>query len=101
VDDTERHIVPIELKAVPVSPNNIYQISRYIDWVEQYYIPNRPSCIRPVLICPKTSSKLTSEVVRSFEEFNARLAGRCLPLEYIEFDVNDNKLSFEKIKYLK
>lgn len=101
VDDTERHIVPIELKAVPVSSNNTYQISRYVDWIEQYYVPNRPSTIRPVLICPKTGYELTEEIIRSFEEFNDKLTGRCLPLEYIEFEVKEDKLSFENIKYIK
>ena len=38
---TQRIIMPIELKAVNASPNNVRQIERYIDWIEQYYIPNR------------------------------------------------------------
>lgn len=37
----DRVVMPIELKAVPADESNITQISRYVDWVEQYYVPNR------------------------------------------------------------
>ena len=47
--ETRRVVMPIELKAVPASADNIRQIRRYIDWIEQYYIPNRTSVIQPVL----------------------------------------------------
>jgi len=88
LNDIEREIVPLELKAVPASADNIRQISRYIDWIEQYYVPNRPSTIRPILICPE--SNITSATKQSFRQFNAQYNGRCLPLEYIEFKNNDN-----------
>lgn len=97
IDDTEREIVPIELKAVPASLDNVRQISRYIEWIEQYYVPNRPSAIRPLLICP--ASNISNDIKQSFRQFNAKYDGRCLPLEYIEFTDNGSDLIFTNTPY--
>ncbi len=97
IDDIDREIVPIELKAVPASAGNIRQISRYIDWIEQYYISNRPSTIRPVLICP--ASNLNTETRQAFHNFNTQHNGICLPLEYIEVTDNGSDLIFTKTPY--
>lgn len=96
-DDIDREIVPIELKAVPASKDNVKQISRYVDWIEQYYISNRPSTIRPVLICP--ASRLSETTKQSFYDFNAQYTGRCLPLEYIEVTDNGSDLIFTNTPY--
>lgn len=96
-DDIDREIVPIELKVVPASTDNIRQISRYIDWIEQYYVSNRPSIIRPILICPE--SNISDITKQSFKQFNAQYKGRCLPLEYIEFTDNGSDLIFTKTLY--
>ena len=96
-DETEREIVPIELKAVPASEDNVRQLSRYVDWIEQYYTPNRPSTIRPVLICPE--SNLSASIKQSFRDFNVQNNGRCLPLEYIEVTDNGSDLVFTKTQY--
>ena len=95
--DIDREVVPIELKAVPASEDNIRQISRYIDWIEQYYVPNKPSTIRPVLICPE--SQLNTRTMDAFKKFNADSNGRYLPLEYIEFRDNNGNLEFTKTLY--
>ena len=97
IDDIDREIVPIELKAVPASLDNIRQISRYIEWIEQYYVPNRPSTIRPILICP--ASNISNDIKQSFRQFNAKYNGRCLPLEYIEFTDNGSDLIFTNTPY--
>lgn len=97
INDIEREIVPIELKAVPASEENIKQLSRYIDWIEQYYVPNRPSTIRPVLICE--ASNLSAATKQAFHLFNAQYDGRCLPLEYIEFTDNGLDLIFTNSPY--
>lgn len=97
LNNIEREVVPIELKAVPASMDNIRQLSRYIDWIEQYYVSNRPSTIRPVLLCP--ASKLSSETQKAFKSFNAKSKGRYLPLEYIEFTINGNELIFTNTPY--
>lgn len=96
-DEIDREIVPIELKAVSASEDNVRQIARYVDWIEQYYISNRQSTIRPVLICP--ASQLSIATKQSFYTFNAQYKGRCLPLEYIEVTDNGSDLIFTKTQY--
>lgn len=97
----QRILMPIELKAVPASSDNIRQINRYIDWIEQYYIPNRPSTIRPVLIC--RPGGLSSNMKAEFKSFNAAASGRYLrylPLIYIEYTVNSaRQILFTRIQY--
>lgn len=90
--DTQRIVMPIELKAVSASVNNIRQLNRYIDWIEQYYIPNRVSIIQPVLICKKSS--LLNTVKNSFNNFSNMANGRYLPLKYIEYEIIGNQIVF-------
>ena len=97
IDNITKEIVPIELKAVPASKENIRQISRYIDWIEQYYTPNMPSIIRPVLICPK--SNLSKETIDAFNAFNLKSKGRNLPLEYVEITDDGTDLIFKNTPY--
>lgn len=94
---TQRIVLPVELKAIPASVNNIRQISRYIDWIEQYYIPNRTSTIEPVLICQPGG--LTPHLIQAFRNFNAAAMGRHLPLRYIEYEIVNNDIVFTKISY--
>ena len=65
--------MPIELKAVHASEDNIRQIERYIDWIEQYYIPNRMSTIQPVLLC--RAGGLTDRLRQRFNWFNLDAGG--------------------------
>ena len=94
-------VLPIELKAVEASVDNIVQIQRYVDWLEQYYIPNRISDIQPVLISKKITNK-TSEtykkIIESFKLFNKK-NNRCMPIKYIEYSLEDNNLKFQAIDY--
>jgi len=62
--ENSKVVVPIELKSVEAKPKVINQIQRYVDWLEQYYIPNRISDIQPVLISKKIENK-TSENYKS------------------------------------
>ena len=94
--DTKRILYPIELKAVPAYEDNTRQLTRYIDWIEQYYIPNRISIIQPVLICKKQIS-LPEELKQKFREFNTRKG--ILPLKYIEYEVCNNELVFNCMEY--
>lgn len=99
VDDTQRNIIPIELKAVPASIDNIKQINRYIDWIEQYYNPNRPSTICPVLICKK-HKPISNNLKTEFRTFNANGIGRYQPLVYIEYWVDsENNINFSRVQY--
>lgn len=99
-----RIVVPIELKAVEANTNNIFQIQRYVDWLEQYYIPNRVSDIQPVLISKRlkdTSSYRSvfyKNIFNSFKDFNTK-NNRCLSLKYIEYEVIKGSLEFKEEKY--
>lgn len=93
---TKRLLMPIELKAVPAYADNIRQLTRYIDWIEQYYTPNRPSIIQPVLIC-KDGKALSATLKSLFHNFNTRK--EILPLIYIEYTINGNNIIFNKIPY--
>lgn len=99
--DNTRLIAAIELKAVYANKDNVYQIQRYIDWLKQYYIPNRVSDILPVLISKKIQDKQSpeyDEIINSFKIFNQKNLN-CYPLKYIEFHKQNNNLQFEEIDY--
>ncbi|MFH0931739.1 MAG: DUF91 domain-containing protein [Candidatus Zixiibacteriota bacterium] len=94
-------VIPIELKSIEASTGNIIQIQRYVDWLEQYYIPNRISDIQPVLISKKISDKNSEnykEIIESFNQFN-RNNNRCMPIKYIEYELENDNLKFDEIKY--
>ncbi|MDN5355071.1 MAG: hypothetical protein PWQ43_13 [Rikenellaceae bacterium] len=96
----ERIIEPIELKSVCATPDIIFQIQRYIDWIEQYYIPNRISDIQPVIISKKISNKQSSnysQLINNFKNLNSK--NKILPLKYIEFDIINNNIIFQPIIY--
>lgn len=94
-------VLPIELKSVEASTENVIQIQRYVDWLEQYYIPNRISDIQPVLISKKISNKTSpnyKKIIDRFVQFNKN-NNRCIPLKYIEYEVQQNDIKFEEINY--
>jgi len=93
--------IPIELKSVEATTNNVIQIQRYVDWLEQYYIPNRISDVQPVLISKKIDNKnqpYYHDIIDSFKEFN-RKNGRCLPLKYVEYELKNSNLEFQEEIY--
>ena len=93
--------IPIELKSVEATTNNVIQIQRYVDWLEQYYIPNRISDIQPVLISERIDNKNQPyyyDIINSFTEFN-RKNNRCLPLKYVEYELKNNNLEFKEEIY--
>lgn len=103
IKSEQRILIPVELKAVEADEKNIIQIQRYIDWIEQYYIPNRQSDIQPILVAKKIINKQSNTYQRltdSFNRFNKANKSRCTKLKYIEFDIN-NDLIFEEITYQK
>ena len=92
-----RHVMPIELKSVKASADNLRQIQRYVDWIRQYYIPNRRSVISPVLIA-KAGGALPAAFAERVRRFNRENAGDiCKPLRMVEFSVNDNGIHYEEI----
>ncbi len=96
-----RIVVPIELKATEASPRNVIQIQRYIDWLEQYYLPNRISDIKPMLVAKKSRKRNSNdekELFASFKEFNQRNP-TCFPLKYVEYELMDGQLEFSEYPY--
>lgn len=101
VKNNSKIVIPIELKAVEADIKNICQIQRYVDWLEQYYIPNRISDIHPVLIARKIEDKNNpsyNAIIGSFKEFNKKHT-RCLPLKYVEYELKENDLEFKEVEY--
>jgi RecB family endonuclease NucS len=101
-ENDQRVLIPIELKSVEADVTNAKQIQRYVDWIEQYYTPNRQSDIRPMLVSKKIENKNTEKyrnIIASFNEFNMRNSRRCENLRYIEYHLEDNNLIFEVITY--
>ncbi|MGQ9805880.1 MAG: hypothetical protein ACUVRP_07370 [Chlorobiales bacterium] len=98
VKDNIKIALPIELKSIEASTDNIIQIQRYVDWLEQYYIPNRISDIQPVLISKKITkaSENYRRIIESFKQFNEK-NNRCMPIKYIEYELEENDLNFLEI----
>ena len=98
--DNSNLIIPIELKSCEVYPNIINQMQRYIDWLEQYYLPNQPnSDIQPIIIARKTNNRQTNNYlsfIAKTQEFNQRNS-RILDLKYIEFEVTEQNIIFNEI----
>jgi len=102
VEKRQKIVIPIELKAVKANKNNTTQLQRYIDWIEQYYLPNRQSDIQPILISQKFGRKNSSkynELIVSFKEFNECNEDICNKLKYVEFEAIDDNLVFDEIDY--
>jgi len=102
IHNEQKVLTPIELKAVEADERNVIQIQRYVDWIEQYYIPNRQSDIQPVLIAKKIEDKTTNnyrKLVDRFNRFNQTNNRRCSPLKFVEFHIEDNNLAFEEVAY--
>ena len=94
-------VLSIELKSIEASTDNIIQIQKYVDWLEQYYISNRISDVQPVLISKKITNR-TSEnykrIIERFKQFNKNNS-RCMPIKYIEYELEENNLKFQEISY--
>ncbi|PJA27474.1 MAG: DUF91 domain-containing protein [candidate division Zixibacteria bacterium CG_4_9_14_3_um_filter_46_8] len=102
IQNEQRILIPIELKAVEADEKNIIQIQRYVDWIEQYYIPNRQSDIQPVLVAKKMVNKQSNayqRLINSFNRFNQTNIHRCARLTFVEFDISDSDLVFGVINY--
>lgn len=96
--NNKRFLCPIELKSVGAYEDNTRQLTRYIDWIEQYYIPNRISIIQPFLICKK-ENPISDGLKENFILFNKR--NGILPLKYIEYEIMNNDIVFKEVEYTK
>jgi RecB family endonuclease NucS len=99
VDGHNRRVVPIELKAVKAGASVIYQIQRYVDWIKQYYLPNKTSDIQPILIAKKIQDRTTDAfqlLIEALKQFNVKNP-QCLPLKYIEFFIENDSVVFKRV----
>lgn len=93
--------IPIELKSTEAYLNITNQVQRYINWLNQYYLPNKQSTIEPMIISRQIQNKTTQnylDLVEEFRNFNTR---NNLKLRYVEFDisVSTNAINFTQIIY--
>lgn len=99
---TDGEVIPnlyvVELKCVPIEKGHILQINRYIDWLTQYYTPNRPSKIIPVLITRDDSGSypISAQIMNEKNNFDAQYLGQInySPLKLIRYQVKTNRLIF-------
>lgn len=100
VKNENRKVVPIELKSTEAYIDIKFQLQRYIDWIEQYYLSNYPSDIEPMIISRKILDKNSEkylDLINMFKDFNER--NNILKLKYIEFNIENNSITFTKINY--
>lgn len=95
-DNGNCFIMPIELKSTHPEADNIRQIRRYVDWIEQYYIPNHPSTIEPVLVARKYPGVLSANFIESVKSFNLNSGKSCRDLRLVEFDIAGGSLHYKE-----
>ncbi len=101
IKDNIRIVIPIELKPSAATVDTVFQLQRYVNWLEQYYIPNRISDIQPVLVSRRIINKNQPyylKIIGTFKEFS-RENNKCLPLKYIEYELENDDLEFEEVKF--
>lgn len=101
INEISKKIVPIELKSTYAYPEITIQLQRYIDWLEQYYLPNRPSIIEPMIISRFITNKNSDSfrnLIEAFYKFNQQNS-KHKKLRYIEFFVINDTLFFEEVMY--
>lgn len=97
-----RVCIPIELKSTVAPAGITVQLQRYVDWIQQYYLPNLPSDIEPMLIAraiPNKASPAYQALVDEFIAFNNR--NTTLRMRYVEFsiDAQQGTIDFQEIVY--
>ena len=98
VNGINRVCMPIELKSSEAYLGITHQIQRYVDWIRQYYLPNRPSDLIPVLFSRQIVDKNSmnyNNLISEFIDFNNK---NCLCLKYIEFYISEY-IIFNEIQY--
>lgn len=91
--------IPIELKSTEANLGITKQVQRYIDWLKQYYLPNRPSDLEPMIIARQIQNKTTQNYLNLVQEFNNFNIRNNLKLRYVEFCINSNNIDFNEIIY--
>ena len=99
INQINRKIVPIELKSTYTYPEIIFQLQRYVDWIHQYYLPNIPSIIEPIVISRFIEDKTTKFYVDIISQFNYFNNTNNLRIRYIEFIIQNSNINFTEVNY--
>ena len=97
--DGNKVCVPIELKSTEAYLEITKQVQRYVDWLRQYYLPNRPSDLEPIIISRQIQNKTTQNYSDLLQEFNTFNTQNNLRLRYIEFNVINQNINFQEVFY--
>ncbi|WP_297300616.1 hypothetical protein [uncultured Brachyspira sp.] len=100
-DNTKRIIMPIELKDEEIDYKKITkQLERYINWISQYYIPNRISSIKPIIIGKYIKSDIElNKLLNVLKEFNQITDNNCYDVSYVEFKITNKEIVFKEVEY--
>lgn len=96
----EPKIIPIELKAVETTLETVRQINRYIDWLKQYYLPNRGEknlIIRPYIVGKKYSGLSNVNRFRLINAIKENQRQTGIMINYVEYQIKHEELYFENI----
>lgn len=108
INGRRRTVVPIELKTHRANDQCAAQMQRYVNWLEQYYVPNCQSYIQPMLLCRKIAQKTKASgsptsryerIIASFHAFNEANKRRRRKLKYVEFSIENGNLIFDEVSY--
>lgn len=111
--ENQKHFC-VELKGEYAYEGIISQITRYISWMQMYFVPNIPGQLIPVIITKKipdnninhnnyfkfngdgTKSEYYNLLINNFITFNNN---NQLNLKFVEYEIIDNEIIFCEITY--
>lgn len=101
VEEDEQTLFIVELKDEHSSEKNFPQIYRYVKWIQQYYCPNTPCIIQPVLISlqpqRRRSKAKLSLIAQAKSSFNSTLPKNCNHIKLIEYSILDKDIIFTNL----
>lgn len=93
-------ISPLELKAKYADKDAIRQIKRYVEWLKQYYIPNKKTeniYLKPVIIGRRYESEggpQRKELLSGLKEYELLHGHR---IAYVEYHVDNEGIHFQSV----
>ncbi|MHB1493608.1 MAG: hypothetical protein ACYCSG_06905 [Thermoplasmataceae archaeon] len=93
-------ISPIELKAKYADKDAIRQIKRYVEWLKQYYIPNKKNkniCLKPAIVGCRYESEVhpqRKELLSKLKEYESLYGHR---IAYVEYYVDNGGIHFQSV----
>ncbi len=93
-------INPLELKAVNADKDAIRQIKRYVEWLKQYYIPNKNNeniDLKPAIIGRIYDSIWHPQRQGLLNELKEYESKQGHPIAYVEYYVDGNGIHFQTV----